>query len=63
MPNGPDLIVMAIAEGRQAARQTDEFLMGKSHLPGKRAVLPFDASRASMRWHGKGEILAGKNGR
>ena len=31
---GADLIVTAIAEGRKAAKQTDEFLMGKSHLPG-----------------------------
>jgi glutamate synthase (NADPH/NADH) small chain len=31
---GADLIVTAIAEGRKAARQADEFLMGESHLPG-----------------------------
>ncbi|MGH3086408.1 MAG: glutamate synthase subunit beta [Rubrobacteraceae bacterium] len=31
---GADLIVTAIAEGRKAARQTDEFLMGRSLLPG-----------------------------
>ena len=31
---GADLIVTAIAEGRKAARQADEFLMGESQLPG-----------------------------
>ena len=31
---GADLIVTAIAEGRKAARQTDEYLMDRSHLPG-----------------------------
>jgi glutamate synthase (NADPH) small chain len=31
---GADLIVTAIAEGRKAARQADEFLMGRSLLPG-----------------------------
>jgi glutamate synthase (NADPH/NADH) small chain len=31
---GADLIVTAIAEGRKAARQTDQFLMGRSLLPG-----------------------------
>jgi len=31
---GADLIVTAIAEGRKAARQADEYLMGKSLLPG-----------------------------
>jgi glutamate synthase (NADPH/NADH) small chain len=31
---GASLIVWAIAEGRKAARQADEFLMGKSLLPG-----------------------------
>ncbi|MDQ3567151.1 MAG: glutamate synthase subunit beta [Actinomycetota bacterium] len=31
---GADLIVTAIAEGRKAARQTDESLMGRSLLPG-----------------------------
>ena len=31
---GPSLIVRAIAEGRKAARQADEFLMGRSLLPG-----------------------------
>ncbi len=31
---GADLIVTAIAEGRKAARQTDEYLMGRSLLPG-----------------------------
>jgi glutamate synthase (NADPH/NADH) small chain len=30
---GADLIVTAIAEGRKAARQADEFLMGRSLLP------------------------------
>jgi glutamate synthase (NADPH/NADH) small chain len=31
---GADLIVTAIADGRKAARQADEFLMGRSLLPG-----------------------------
>ena len=31
---GASLIVWAIAEGRKAARQADEFLMGRSLLPG-----------------------------
>ena len=31
---GADLIVTAIAEGRKAAKQADEFLMGRSSLPG-----------------------------
>jgi glutamate synthase (NADPH) small chain len=31
---GADLIVTAIAEGRKAARQTDEYLVGRSLLPG-----------------------------
>jgi glutamate synthase (NADPH/NADH) small chain len=31
---GADLIVTAIAEGRKAARQVDEYLMGRSLLPG-----------------------------
>jgi glutamate synthase (NADPH) small chain len=31
---GADLIVTAIAEGRKAARQADEYLVGKSLLPG-----------------------------
>ena len=31
---GASLIVWAIAEGRKAARQADEYLMGRSHLPG-----------------------------
>jgi len=31
---GADLIVTAIAEGRRAARQADEYLVGKSLLPG-----------------------------
>jgi len=31
---GSSLIVWAIAEGRKAARQADEYLMGESMLPG-----------------------------
>jgi glutamate synthase (NADPH/NADH) small chain len=31
---GADLIVTAIAEGRKAAKQADEYLMGHSLLPG-----------------------------
>ena len=31
---GADLIVTAIAEGRKAARQADQHLMGRSLLPG-----------------------------
>jgi len=34
MQRGQSLIVWAIAEGRKAARQADEFLMGRSLLPG-----------------------------
>ena len=33
MTRGQSLIVWAIAEGRQAARGIDEFLMGTSDLP------------------------------
>ena len=33
MRRGQSLVVWAIREGRQAARSTDEFLMGKSDLP------------------------------
>jgi glutamate synthase (NADPH/NADH) small chain len=31
---GASLIVWAIAEGRKAARQADEYLVGRSLLPG-----------------------------
>jgi glutamate synthase (NADPH/NADH) small chain len=31
---GADLIVTAIAEGRKAAKQADEYLVGRSLLPG-----------------------------
>ncbi len=34
MRRGQSLVVWAISEGRQAARAVDEFLMGKSDLPG-----------------------------
>ena len=32
---GQSLIVWAISEGREAARQVDMYLMGKTHLPSK----------------------------
>jgi glutamate synthase (NADPH/NADH) small chain len=35
MRRGQSLIVWAISEGREAARQVDIFLMGKSELPSK----------------------------
>jgi glutamate synthase (NADPH/NADH) small chain len=35
MRRGQSLIVWAISEGREAARNVDEFLMGKSYLPTK----------------------------
>mgnify|MGYP000468378020 CR=1 FL=1 len=35
MRRGQSLIVWAISEGREAARQVDKFLMGKSNLPSK----------------------------
>ena len=35
MRRGQSLIVWAISEGREAARQVDLFLMGKSSLPSK----------------------------
>lgn len=35
MRRGQSLIVWAISEGREAARQVDKFLMGKSDLPSK----------------------------
>ena len=34
MGRGQSLIVWAIAEGRKAAREADEYLMGRSLLPG-----------------------------
>jgi glutamate synthase (NADPH/NADH) small chain len=33
MRRGQSLVVWAIAEGRQAARAIDTFLMGESNLP------------------------------
>ncbi|GAB2786200.1 glutamate synthase (NADPH/NADH) small chain [Hymenobacter luteus] len=38
MRRGQSLVVWAIAEGREAARQVDVFLMGKTALPSKDAV-------------------------
>lgn len=35
MRRGQSLIVWAISEGREAARQVDIYLMGKSNLPSK----------------------------
>ena len=35
MRRGQSLIVWAISEGREAARQVDLYLMGKSELPSK----------------------------
>ena len=35
MRRGQSLIVWAISEGREAARQVDIYLMGKSDLPSK----------------------------
>ena len=32
---GQSLIVWAISEGREAARQVDKYLMGKTNLPSK----------------------------
>jgi len=37
MRRGQSLIVWAISEGREAARQVDIFLMGKSDLSSKNA--------------------------
>jgi len=39
MRRGQSLVVWAIAEGREAARQVDEFLMGVSYLPTKEKSL------------------------
>ena len=36
---GQSLVVWAIAEGRQAAREVDQFLMGESILPGLGGVI------------------------
>jgi glutamate synthase (NADPH/NADH) small chain len=33
MTRGQSLVVWAIAEGREAARGVDQFLMGDTHLP------------------------------
>ena len=41
MRRGQSLVVWAIAEGREAARQVDKFLMGKTALPSKDAVAMF----------------------
>jgi len=38
MRRGQSLIVWAISEGREAARQVDMYLMGKTSLPSKNAV-------------------------
>jgi glutamate synthase (NADPH/NADH) small chain len=38
MRRGQSLIVWAISEGREAARQIDMYLMGKTNLPSKNAV-------------------------
>ncbi|SFQ73982.1 glutamate synthase subunit beta [Hymenobacter arizonensis] len=38
MRRGQSLVVWAISEGREAARQVDKFLMGKTALPSKNAV-------------------------
>jgi glutamate synthase (NADPH/NADH) small chain len=38
MRRGQSLIVWAISEGREAARQVDRYLMGKTSLPSKNAV-------------------------
>jgi len=38
MRRGQSLVVWAISEGREAARQVDVYLMGKSNLPSKHAV-------------------------
>jgi glutamate synthase (NADPH/NADH) small chain len=42
MRRGQSLVVWAISEGREAARQVDEFLMGHSILESKDAVNQFD---------------------
>jgi glutamate synthase (NADPH/NADH) small chain len=39
MRRGQSLVVWAISEGREAARQVDEYLMGKSVLESKSASL------------------------
>lgn len=36
---GQSLVVWAISEGRQAAREVDEFLMGESMLPGPGGII------------------------
>jgi glutamate synthase (NADPH/NADH) small chain len=41
MRRGQSLVVWAIAEGREAARRVDAFLMGKTALPGKDAMRMF----------------------
>ncbi|OON67057.1 glutamate synthase subunit beta [Hymenobacter sp. CRA2] len=38
MRRGQSLVVWAISEGREAARQVDQFLMGKTTLPSRNAV-------------------------
>ncbi|WBA43129.1 glutamate synthase subunit beta [Hymenobacter canadensis] len=42
MRRGQSLVVWAISEGREAAREVDVFLMGKTALPSKNAVSMFD---------------------
>jgi glutamate synthase (NADPH/NADH) small chain len=41
MRRGQSLVVWAISEGREAARQVDIFLTGKTALPSKNAVAMF----------------------
>jgi glutamate synthase (NADPH/NADH) small chain len=41
MRRGQSLVVWAISEGREAARQVDMFLTGKTSLPSKNAVAMF----------------------
>jgi glutamate synthase (NADPH/NADH) small chain len=42
MRRGQSLIVWAISEGREAARQIDMYLMGKTNLPSKNAIGMFE---------------------
>lgn len=43
---GQSLVVWAISEGRQAAREVDAFLMEKSVLPGPGGVISIQTANA-----------------
>lgn len=49
---GQSLVVWAITEGRQAAREVDHFLMGDTHLPGAGGIIHPSPSAAILQQYG-----------